>query len=712
MREDSELLREHVEGKSDDAFRTLVERHAGMVHGTAQRIVQDAALADEIAQAVFILLARKSATLPAGTVLAGWLYQTARFVALGALRAERRRQQHHRHFASMNDPADSTAVWEHIKPHLDNSMAQLPASDRDVLVLRFLEGRSFAEVGSVLGMSEAAAKMRVGRALDKLRRALGRHGALVTAVALAPVLTVHAASAVPAAILVSEISRAALITVAPSPNLLLLVNEYLKLMAFQKLKTSLVAAAIALLLVGGGVTLFLHDPKPGETAKPTVPAASSLVVTTFEPMAGEWEGSYEMRSDDEASPRPQRVALNIRTSNQGRTCEIDLNVLDRNDRPTATFHFTHALNATGDRIITTEDVHANLVSLDGQVTEASHNATANEWSAAFHATRPNSADFTECRWARLGDDLTINRQDLTSGPQGENRLFSHLTLRPRSNKPRTAYNALPRGSHTFDGVTFQIQRVVNIIGARAGQAKGREFARISDPSVRGRGRHIHVLHTGDHGSSATGDYIWRLILHYADGGTERFDFAYDLHLRNFWRRSGDGPPTPTDPDTSLAWVGTSIESDRTKAELVVSRTTVQNPRPDVDVVGAEFVSLLGPSSAYVLAVTVSNDGPKPAQSAPRRAPNAPQLTLTVQNAAGQPEPQATLEVEFECEGFAVRMAPIRTNEAGGAIIDVPTELVRNIQFKARHPDGRIATGAMEVVAGQKEWSAQAVRFPE
>src|SRR5258706_14622239 len=96
MRDDLELLREHVERNSDEAFRAIVERHVSMVHGAALRIVRDAAIADEISQAVFILLARKASTLSAGIVLAGWLYQTTRFVALGALRAERRRQQHHR----------------------------------------------------------------------------------------------------------------------------------------------------------------------------------------------------------------------------------------------------------------------------------------------------------------------------------------------------------------------------------------------------------------------------------------------------------------------------------------------------------------------------------------------------------------------------------------------------------------------------------------
>ena len=103
MSSDLELLRGHIECGSPDAFRTLVERHSGMVCGAAFRIVRDKDLADEITQAVFIILARKAATLRSGTLLAGWLYRTARFVALEAPRTEKCRRQSHLSFAQMND---------------------------------------------------------------------------------------------------------------------------------------------------------------------------------------------------------------------------------------------------------------------------------------------------------------------------------------------------------------------------------------------------------------------------------------------------------------------------------------------------------------------------------------------------------------------------------------------------------------------------------
>lgn len=277
-------------------------------------------------------------------------------------------------------------------------------------------------------------------------------------------------------------------------------------------------------------------------------------------------------------------------------------------------------------------------------------------------------------------------------------------------KPKTAFNALPRGTQKFDGVTFRIQGPVNIIGTRAAKAGGKEFARVSDLSIRGRGKHIHVLHTGDHGSSPTGNYIWRLVLHYADGESRRFDFAYGVHLRNFWRRANERDGAPTDPDSSIVWVGTSVESDRSGAELVVSRTTLANPRPDVEVTSADFVSLLGQSSAYVFAVTLNDDGPKPVSREQRSASHAPPLTFVFEDTAGQPQANTALNCVFECGGFSVRFSQALADAAGRVIIDVPTEIVSVIRYEAREPAGRFERGAIEVSPGDKEWRPHVVRF--
>jgi len=277
-------------------------------------------------------------------------------------------------------------------------------------------------------------------------------------------------------------------------------------------------------------------------------------------------------------------------------------------------------------------------------------------------------------------------------------------------KPTTAFSALPRGIQTFDGVTFQIRGPVNIIGTRAAMAGGRELAKISNQPVTGRGKRIHVLHSGDHGSSANGAFIWRLVLHYADGESKRFDFAYAVHIRNYWWRPNQGEDELSDPNSSITWTGTSMESDRKGARLRLSRTTLLNPKPEVDVRSADYVSLLGQSSAYVFAVTLSDDGPTPVATEPLAAPNVSLLPFLLQSVEDVPEKDASLSCVFECNGFAVRCDQAPADATGRIILDVPTDVVSVIGYTARSSAGLVRAGSIEVASNAKVPGEQLLRF--
>src|SRR5580658_3705907 len=213
MTDDMTLLREYAQSNSEEAFAALVSRHVNLVYSVALRQVRDAHLAEEITQAVFIILSKKAGKLPWHTVLSGWLCRTARYASANALTIQRRRQHREQeaHMQSILNEAESMheEIWNQIAPLLDGAMAQLGQKDHDALVLRFFESKNFAEVGAALGASEDAAKMRVNRALEKLREFFASKGAHSTTVVIAGTISTNAMQATPPA-LAQSVTAAAL----------------------------------------------------------------------------------------------------------------------------------------------------------------------------------------------------------------------------------------------------------------------------------------------------------------------------------------------------------------------------------------------------------------------------------------------------------------------------------------------------------------------
>jgi RNA polymerase sigma factor (sigma-70 family) len=197
--DDFQLLRAYVTERSEDAFRALVQRHIGLVRGVAVRQAGiDSHLADDITQRVFVILAQKAAKLTEHIALAGWLYTAARLESLKAARQEARRRNRETYANDMTADHNSAddVVWDELQPVLDDAMSRLGAAEREAVLLRYFSGRSFAEVGGALRISEEAARKRVDRAVEKLRTLLGRHGLVSSSSALCTALGTHAAPAV------------------------------------------------------------------------------------------------------------------------------------------------------------------------------------------------------------------------------------------------------------------------------------------------------------------------------------------------------------------------------------------------------------------------------------------------------------------------------------------------------------------------------------
>lgn len=245
--EDMDLVRDYARHRSEAAFETLVVRHIGLVYSAAVRRVGDPHLAEEVTQAVFVLLARKAGSLGPNTILPSWLHRTACYVAADALKTQRRRERREReaHMQShLNEPGASDSTWLQIAPLLDEAIASLGEQDRHAVVLRFFQNKSFSEVGAALGASEEAAKMRVNRALEKLRKMFSKRGVTLTDAAIAGAVSANAVKAVPVG-LAAKVSTAALITGTALTTATITTMNWLNAKAAAAIVASALAAGTA-----------------------------------------------------------------------------------------------------------------------------------------------------------------------------------------------------------------------------------------------------------------------------------------------------------------------------------------------------------------------------------------------------------------------------------------------------------------------------------
>jgi RNA polymerase sigma factor (sigma-70 family) len=198
---DAELLRLYVCGGSESAFSELVARHLPLVYAAALRQMDgDADLARDVAQTVFIDLARKARSLSCHPVLAGWLHTSTRFAAANLRRAEQRRSARERLAIAMQDHTSAApeSEWSQLAPVLDEAIGELNEEDRAAVLLRYFENQNLKAIGSTLGISEDAARMRVNRALAKLHSLLSARGVKLGAASLGAVLAAQPVVAVPA----------------------------------------------------------------------------------------------------------------------------------------------------------------------------------------------------------------------------------------------------------------------------------------------------------------------------------------------------------------------------------------------------------------------------------------------------------------------------------------------------------------------------------
>ena len=193
-----ELLASYKGRRSEDVFTELVRRYTNLVYSVAKRHLPDAAMAEEATQTVFLRLVKASPKLNTDGALVGWLHRTTVHVSVDMWRSESRRRTREQHVVTMEPASPENAPpWEEVAPHLDQALDLLHDEDREVVLLRFFAKKRMREIGQLLGVTEDAAKMRVSRAVDRLRSQLGLRGAGCTVAALAYLMAEHSIEAAP-----------------------------------------------------------------------------------------------------------------------------------------------------------------------------------------------------------------------------------------------------------------------------------------------------------------------------------------------------------------------------------------------------------------------------------------------------------------------------------------------------------------------------------
>ena len=330
---DTDLLRSYAATQSEESFSELVRRYANLVYSAAIRQTANHAMAEDVTQAVFTVLARKAAGLTRETVLAGWLMRATRYAALDALKLEARRLRRETAAAELEETMRETPEvrWEDVAPLLDEALAALPTKERNAILLRFFEKKNWKEIGQTLGLNENAARVRATRALEKLRSWFRKRRVSTSAAGLSTALLANAVQAAPAGLVVN----AGLANTA-------LVNLLLKRWLWPKVLPAIVSLAVFAAVILGWWLL----PSRGQTGQraivvppvaapvqPAVPREVRAVLNEVDralffndPQA--FVGQINFRNPEEERFRPL-LAEYVRVSNEFRAALAEVHPAGR-----------------------------------------------------------------------------------------------------------------------------------------------------------------------------------------------------------------------------------------------------------------------------------------------------------------------------------------------------------------------------------------------
>ena len=402
----TDLLVEFKATRSEADFRELVRRYTNLVYSIAKRRVADMTLAQEVTQMVFIRLAKAPPGLDSEAQLLTWLHRTTVHVSIDLWRSETRRRAREQQAVVMQMDTAEETTWKEMAPVVDKALDALSEDDRQVVLLRFFEQRTMADLGRTLGITEDAAKMRVSRALGRLRAQLGGLGVPCTVVLLGTLLFKHSVEAAPQGL------ASVLATIRVSAPIGLTGALLGQLLQAPKLK--FLSGLAALLALGGIALLLLQTPKrsssPG-TRPEAGPGLASMVRANLGPAAAE-----------RGPTQSQATILPLADTN---TVSFTGTVIDKPTRKPvqgATVHVRREINSATEQKILDETEHLTDGQGHFQFSLTSEQAAQRSAYLNFEVTHPNYA-----RRPWDGYSLAMIRKNQSLG---QRPFFDELDLTP------------------------------------------------------------------------------------------------------------------------------------------------------------------------------------------------------------------------------------------------------------------------------------------
>lgn len=261
---DQHLLEEFVCHRNQAAFAALLQRHGAMVLAVCRQVLGHAQDAEDAFQGTFLVLARNAASVRKAEALASWLHGVAYRISMKAKRDAARRLAKESRLRSLSPKNPNPDVaWREMQALLHQEIERLPEIYRAPFVLCFLEGKSRAEVASLLLLNEGTVSSRLAKARRRLRQRLQARGVALSALLASAALSAETARGTVPGALVDATVRAALGYLdagslgkaIASSKAVALANAITRTMALTKIKLASVLV-LAAGLVAGGAGLF------------------------------------------------------------------------------------------------------------------------------------------------------------------------------------------------------------------------------------------------------------------------------------------------------------------------------------------------------------------------------------------------------------------------------------------------------------------------